>query len=269
MPSEDTNDVQDVLASPEIHTRWAGVYRTAESARFYELVFDRVLALAGAQPQDRFLDAGCGWGTHAVRLARRGFRVVGIDFSAAALMIAKQSVAQGGSSPPIPLCRGSLLALPFPTEHFAHVLSWGVLMHVPDVEAAVMELARVVKRGGSLVIGDLNAHSVEARLRRFWAKVARPRDEIMKQTPAGWECWTQQPSGRLLTRQTDIDWLVARLGAERLALEARMPGQLSQAYTKLPTRRLRSAVHRLNEIWFRASMPALAAIGNVLVFRKR
>jgi len=40
---------------------------------------DQLLVLNGAQPGDAFLDLGCGPGRHSLELARRGFKVTGVD----------------------------------------------------------------------------------------------------------------------------------------------------------------------------------------------
>ena len=53
-----------------------------------------VLRLRG---QDRILDVGCGHGRHAVTLAQRGVRVVGVDFACALLTRASDLAAKCGA----------------------------------------------------------------------------------------------------------------------------------------------------------------------------
>jgi SAM-dependent methyltransferase len=55
--------------------------------------FEDVLQLP---PASRILDVGCGTGRHAVELARRGYQVTGVDFSAGMLAKARKAAAQVG-----------------------------------------------------------------------------------------------------------------------------------------------------------------------------
>lgn len=50
----------------------------------------------GEGPVRRILDLGCGTGNHAVRLAARGFEVVGVDRSAEMLRIAQDKIRESG-----------------------------------------------------------------------------------------------------------------------------------------------------------------------------
>src|SRR5919112_2064790 len=85
------------------------------------------------------------------RLPRRGFGVRAVDFSESALEMGRAYVEAQGLGDRIELGRESLLELSFPDESFDYALCWGVLMHVPDAERAVAELARVLRPGGMLV----------------------------------------------------------------------------------------------------------------------
>lgn len=51
-----------------------------------------------ALPPGRALDLGCGTGTHSVYLARHGWQVTGIDFTAQALEAARRKAAENGVS---------------------------------------------------------------------------------------------------------------------------------------------------------------------------
>src|SRR5438046_1453174 len=54
------------------------------------------LRAAGVRPPARILDAGCGTGNYARALARRGYRVVGVDRSARLLADARAKGAGAG-----------------------------------------------------------------------------------------------------------------------------------------------------------------------------
>lgn len=93
----------------------------------------------------RVLDAGCGTGGNLRCL--EGGSAIGIDVSDLALRLARGRTGR-------PLVRGSLAALPFRDGSFDVVLCTDVLYHarVTDDRAALRELFRVLRPGGSLVV---------------------------------------------------------------------------------------------------------------------
>jgi SAM-dependent methyltransferase len=72
---------------------------------------ERAIRLLGLQTGQRVLDVACGYGRHAVSLARRGLQVVGLDLSAYFLGLAHEAFANEASPPR--LVRGDIRRLPF------------------------------------------------------------------------------------------------------------------------------------------------------------
>jgi SAM-dependent methyltransferase len=112
----------------------------------------------GLQPGDLLLDLGCGAGRHAFESARRGARTVALDRSAADLKDVAGLFAAMAAGGEIPTGAGTLAAttngdacrLPFPDGTFDRVIASEVLEHVPDDAAALSELCRVLRPGGTL-----------------------------------------------------------------------------------------------------------------------
>jgi SAM-dependent methyltransferase len=112
----------------------------------------------GLAPRDRLLDLGCGAGRHAYEALRRGARVVAFDYDeaelkdvaamAAAMDQAGDIPATGGSA----TTRGDATRLPFPDASFDRIIAAEVLEHIPDDVAAIRELARVLRPGGSMAV---------------------------------------------------------------------------------------------------------------------
>lgn len=91
------------------------------------------------------LDAGCGTGRNLAELVRFG-AAAGIDLSPEALRFCRR---RG-----VAAARAGLLALPFADSTFDCVTSFDVIYHawVTDDRAATREMARVLRRGGLLLV---------------------------------------------------------------------------------------------------------------------
>jgi SAM-dependent methyltransferase len=88
------------------------------------------------------LDVACGPGYLAAAAARRGARVVGVDFAEAMLRAARRSV------PAVAFELGDAEALPFGTGRFDAVLMNFGLLHLARPDQAIVEAARVLRPGG-------------------------------------------------------------------------------------------------------------------------
>jgi len=227
MATERTDKSASFLGSTEaIHGAWESDYLNPDLDQFYEAAFDRIVRALDPKPGDRVLDAGCGYGFHAVRLARRGLRVTGVDFSDVALGRARETVARFGLENFIHLEQGSLLALPFPDGTFDHVSCWGVLMHIPDLETALEELARVLRPGGRMAIGENNGRSLHVQV---WERILRTAKRALGRrvppwdwTPRGLEEWREEDGGGLMVRKLDPGFL-AGADLARDACQRRAP----------------------------------------------
>jgi ubiquinone/menaquinone biosynthesis C-methylase UbiE len=260
--------VQNLLARPDMHCQWEGDYRTAENEDFYERAFDYIIHVLDPPPDAIFLDAGCGPGAHSVRLARRDFQVHAVDFSESALGMAQEYVESRSLENKVSFGRESLLEFSFPSQSFDYVLCWGVLMHIPEVELAVAELARVIKPGGSLVISESNKSSFEAAAVRNLKRVLGLEKADVKEKPEGIEYWKHKDGGALVTREADISWLIRCVDNCGLKLYCRVAGQFSESYTRVPAGLLKKLIHQFNKLWFEWIKWPGPAFGNLLFFRK-
>ena len=87
------------------------------------------------------LDVGCGIGTYCNEAWRRGFEVVGVDFSKYALKHVK--------------CYKVLASaeyLPFRSRCFDYVVALEVLEHLDDMVKGIEEIKRVVKANGRIFV---------------------------------------------------------------------------------------------------------------------
>jgi ubiquinone/menaquinone biosynthesis C-methylase UbiE len=101
----------------------------------------------------RVLDAGCGTGYGLAILAEAGVsRVTGIDISAHAVARAAEMNDDGR----IDVLQGDVGDMPFPDGEFDFVVCFEVIEHVPDRDAVLDELERVLSTEGVLCISTPN-----------------------------------------------------------------------------------------------------------------
>lgn len=97
------------------------------------------------------LDVGCGEGRFCRLLAAEGMAPIGIDPAEALLAEAQRRDPQGDYR----LGRAERLA--FDDASFDLVVSYLTLIDIPDIGAAIPEMARVLRPGGTLLIAHINA----------------------------------------------------------------------------------------------------------------
>ena len=121
----------------------------------------------------RVLDVGCGAGNLLVALSTDTPELlVGVDVDAIFLASGRSQIGRliGASSADPVLLRASLPILPFADETFDLVTCFLVMPHVPDDKTALIELARVLKPGGTLALSGHGMGFPLRYLKRFRLK---------------------------------------------------------------------------------------------------
>ncbi|GAA2069976.1 class I SAM-dependent methyltransferase [Actinomadura alba] len=154
------DDTVRAVANPT-HARWEAnaeywvkIIREGRDRYRTELTDRAVLDAIGPCEGLRILDAGCGEGYLARRLASLGADVVGIDASEG-LIDAAQSVPAGHSGSVSFTC-ASVEAMPAADEVFDLVVCNHLLSHLQDPAHAIHEFGRVLRPGGRLVMLTLH-----------------------------------------------------------------------------------------------------------------
>lgn len=152
----------------------------------------QVCRLLDLHPPARVLDVCSGYGRHSVELARRGFDVVGVDVSEVQVRRAAARAAAVGSK--VAFVVGDARALPVAGPFDAAInmfLSFGYFATDAESQAMLGEVARVLRRGGRLLIDFWNR---EQEIRNFQPVVLDRRDDDILEI----EDWTFDPlAGRL------------------------------------------------------------------------
>lgn len=114
---------------------------------------------ADPQPGDCGLDLCCGSGDLALLLARRvgkTGKVVGVDFSAQQLAIARQNAARCFPPPAVEWVESDVLTLPFDSNKFDCATMGYGLRNVVDIPRCLSELHRVLNPGARAAILDFH-----------------------------------------------------------------------------------------------------------------
>ena len=117
----------------------------------------------------RVLKLGIGPGLAALLLSQRGYEVVGLDISS---LFVKEASSYTGSH--LRILLGDALNLPFFDGSFDAVTSLYFLEHVPDVERALSEMIRVLRKGGLLLIRSPNLLSPYTSFIEFFSILVGP-----------------------------------------------------------------------------------------------
>jgi len=128
---------------------WSGANYERIAATFAP-IHDRVVEALAIEPGERVLDVACGTGGVALRAARAGADVVGIDISVDQLTKARTAAEAEGLE--IQFDEGDCEALPYWDGAFEAVVSAFGAIFAADHERTAAELVRVCRRNGRLAL---------------------------------------------------------------------------------------------------------------------
>ncbi|MCE5213591.1 MAG: methyltransferase domain-containing protein [Methanobacterium sp.] len=99
------------------------------------------------------LEAGCGVGAQTITLARNSPKaeITSVDISEPSLEQAKSLIKKEGIKN-VQFERADIMELPFDDESFDHMFICFVLEHLPDPNAALESLKRVIRKGGTITV---------------------------------------------------------------------------------------------------------------------
>jgi len=138
----------------------ASVYQGLAGPDAREVAFEAVREAAPG----RVLEVGCGWGEFAARVQDElGMRVVAIDLSPRMVELARERGVDAQV--------GDAQDIPFEDASFDCAIANWMLYHVPDIDRALAELARVLRPGGTLVATTNGMRHLE----ELWSLVGRDK----------------------------------------------------------------------------------------------
>lgn len=215
----------------------AAFYREVERTR-YEL-YPWLLSYLSSERWSgrRTLEIGVGLGTDHLMLRRAGADAVGIDLTPASVEHTRRRLAMAGLPADVRVADAE--RLPFQTGSFDAVYSFGVLHHTPDMTAALSEALRVLRPGGTAVIGVYNRRSYfhAWRLTRHFI-----RGDWRRQSLSEMRADFEHGSGTPLVILSRAAWLAQQFaGCASVSVNAR----------HLPTNRAPAALRSRLDTWLR------------------
>lgn len=255
-----------VFEQSETIKSWDDDYYHPIAERFYDRAILDVLSALDAPKGATVLDAGCGPGVHSIRAARAGHKVTAIDISSAMLREARRRVEAAGVADRVSFHREDLTKLSLASASITHAFSWGVIIHIPDVEKALDELARVIAPRGRLALYLSNESALDAKIETI-ARIVLRKPAERQHLKLGTGTWYDMHGERLWVWQFNVPELCRQMSSRGFNLVMRRAGEFSELQRRVPAP-IRAPLLHLNNIAYAANFPAAIASANLLVFEK-
>jgi 2-polyprenyl-3-methyl-5-hydroxy-6-metoxy-1,4-benzoquinol methylase len=87
------NNMKDKLINKGFGNKYAELYDTFYSDKDYNketYLLEKIFKRYNCSPGKKILDIGCGTGNHAIRMAKKGYKITGVDSSESMLEVAKR-----------------------------------------------------------------------------------------------------------------------------------------------------------------------------------
>jgi ubiquinone/menaquinone biosynthesis C-methylase UbiE len=142
------------------YDRFSATYEAERHHGYHQLIDELELQLIRQYGKGRdVFEAGCGTGLLLREAAQVARSAVGLDLSRGML-----GAAHGRG---LRVVQGSLTDVPLPSNSMDLVYSMKVLAHIPPIQQALAELARLVRPGGHLLLEFYNPYSLRYLAKRL------------------------------------------------------------------------------------------------------
>ncbi len=147
------------MSSQEYFATVAADWDRLRAGFFPEAVRAKALALAGVRGGQTAADLGAGTGFVTQALLEAGLTVFAVDRSPEMLAGLRARFPAAAQTGRLTALAGEAHRLPLPDASVDHVFANMLLHHVDDPARAIVEMARILRPGGRLVITDLDIHT--------------------------------------------------------------------------------------------------------------
>jgi len=163
---------------------WKRIYETSDLLpliyqRRHAAVLEWVAQLR-LPKTSKILEIGCGAGVLTSDLARNGYSVEAVDSVPAMVELTTRNAASNGVGDRVQASLADVHALPCPGEEFDVVIAVGVIPWLHDEDLALVEMRRVLKPGGYLIVTADNQWRLNHLLDPLLSPVSRPFRSVAK-----------------------------------------------------------------------------------------
>jgi len=161
------------------------IYRAMISPGMTAAEVDFLAAALAPRAGGEILDLACGYGRHAIGLARRGYRMVGVDFHGGYLAAAERDAADAGVS--VRWIQADMRELPFGAVFdaaYSYFTSFGYFTDAEN-ERVLAGVARALRPGGRFLLDVMNRDRI----------LTHPQERV----------WNPLGDGSLLMEETSLD----------------------------------------------------------------
>lgn len=142
--------------------KWSAIY-TGEQPNIEALSFRARrdfsvnFILAQAPAGACIVDLGCGAGPVLVKLDPQQYRLIGMDYSADMLQLARTNL--GAHAQQVSLIQGECEQIPLPNGSVDMVVCLGVISYAESIENALHEISRILKPNGHAIVTYRNFYN--------------------------------------------------------------------------------------------------------------
>lgn len=174
-----------------------------------------VVELLNPAKDDLILDVGCGNARDLIVFAMKSVKCIGIDFSSGMTKEGRKDINKIGLEN-IDLIVGSGTKLPFTEEKFDKISCSEVIEHIPNYEDAIIEMCRVLKVGGTLVITTPNWRSLYGITRKLFEFVTAIRKKKLSHPYDEWKTQKEvisvlEKNGMVINKKVGICFIPGHL----------------------------------------------------------
>lgn len=156
---------REVAGVRDVRQLWEVVEGTRPPLKYFRgRKVQSALALGRFQPGSTIIDVGCGTGDYTFLLARRGYRMIGVDLSPRSIEVASEKVAALGLHDVSFTVADAETLVGVPDGAADGVVSFSALRYVPGVGLALRAIRRVLRPGGCAVLDFPNRYCPWFRL---------------------------------------------------------------------------------------------------------
>jgi SAM-dependent methyltransferase len=202
------------------------------------------------------LDVACGTGNTALPAARRGAIVTGVDIASNLIEQARERAAQENLS--VTFDEGDAEHLQYGDASFDVVVSMFGAMFAPRPEVVASELARVLKPGGLLAMGNWNPASFSGQMFKVGGRHAPPPPGIVPPVLWGDEATVRDRLApwfsNIRTEIVPIDFDMPTSPAGAVAFFRKYFGPTHMAFKRLDEAGQQAFAADLESLWSKANI---------------